>query len=66
MEGDKNQDIYNFFEAQDGNLVWAGALTLAWKELIDHANSTTGGGKLKHFDVDPQTYQQFADNYSYS
>lgn len=25
---------YNYFEAEDGNIVWAGALTLAWKELL--------------------------------
>ena len=29
---------YNCFEAEDGNYVWAGALTLAWHEMAKLAN----------------------------
>lgn len=29
---------YNAFTAPDGNIVWAGALTLAWKELLHLAH----------------------------
>lgn len=28
---------YNSFEAEDGNIIWAGALTLAWKQLAKFA-----------------------------
>lgn len=29
-----HESHYNSFTAPDGNIVWAGALTLAWKELL--------------------------------
>jgi hypothetical protein len=37
MESNHKVD-YNFFTAPDGNIVWAGALTLAWKELFHLAH----------------------------
>ena len=29
-------DGFNYFESENGNVVWAGALTLAWNELKEN------------------------------
>jgi hypothetical protein len=52
---------YNYFTAEDGNIVWAGALTLAWKELLRLADNAKQFTILGH----PQL-QSIADNFNHS
>lgn len=54
---------YNSFTAEDGNVVWAGALTLAWKELLKLAQPHASKFHLKG---GSQDIQQIADNFNHS
>jgi hypothetical protein len=54
---------YNSFEAPDGNIVWAGALTLAWKDLLHLAPK----GNVKAFTIQgSKDLQKIADNFHHS